>query len=148
MSDELNSTATQDPSTLDPEEEALFEADLKAAMEVAKKHGYYYSVLDRQQRIDYVMALAHDDEDDIALVRSEIKAAKAIDPYNYSVFARLMSLLDRLRRARRAASMHQDKTEQLKKAVETVFTNLDLPLELMKDGLKRPPAPAPGLAPA
>ncbi len=128
---------------LDPEEEALFEADLKAAMEVAKKHGYYYSVLDRQQRIDYVMALAHDDEDDIALVRSEIKAAKALYPTNYSVFARLMSLLDRLRRARRAASMHQDKTEQLKKAVETVFTSLNLPLELMKDGLKRPPAPAP-----
>ncbi len=131
---------------LDPQEEALFEADLKTAMEVAKKHGYYYSVLDRQQRIDYVMALAHDDEDDIALVRSEIKAAKALQPTNYSVFARLMSLLDRLRRARRAASMHQDKTEQLKKAVETVFTNLNLPLELMKDGLKRPPASSPAPA--
>ncbi len=146
MSDELNATATQDQSTLDPNEEAAFEADLKAAMEVAKKHGYYYSVLDRQQRIDYVMALAHDDEDDIALVRSEIKAMKALYPTSGIIFARLMSLLDRLRRARRAASMHQDKTEQLKKAVETVFTNLDLPLELMKDGLKRPPAPGPAPA--
>ena len=144
MEDSMNAAAPEaNQSTLDAEEEALFEADLKADMEVAKKHGYYYSVLDRQQRIDYVMALAHDDEDDIALVRSEIKAAKALNPTNFSVFARLVSLLDRLRRARRAASMHQDKTEQLKKAVETVFTTLDLPLELMKDGLKRPPAPNP-----
>ena len=141
-------TIAQEPNQESDPEEAAFEADLKAAMEVAKKHGYYYSVLDRQQRIDYVMALAHDDEDDIALVRSEIKAMKALYPTSGIIFARLMSLLDRLRRARRAASMHQDKTEQLKKAVETVFTNLNIPLEIMKDGFKRPPAPAPGLAPS
>lgn len=58
-----------DRSALDPQEEASFEAGLKA-LEMAKKHGYYYSVLGEQQRIDYVMALAHDDEDEIALLES------------------------------------------------------------------------------
>ncbi len=45
----LTTTAAPEPnpdhSSLDPEEEARFEAGLKAAMEIAKKHGYYYSVL-------------------------------------------------------------------------------------------------------
>ncbi len=95
------------------------------------------------------MALAHDDEDEIALLRAQIKSALALYPGKFSVFARLMGLLDRMRRARRAASMHQDKTEQLKKAVETVFTNLHLPLELMRDGFPpQRPAASPGLAPA
>jgi hypothetical protein len=134
----------------DPEEEARFEAGLKAAMEMANKHGYYYSVLGEQERIDYVMALAHDDEDEIALLRAQIKAVLAINPYNFSVFARLVGLLERMRRGRRAASMHQDKTEQLKKAVENVFTSLNLPLELMRDGFppQRGPALSPGLTPA
>jgi len=143
---DLTTTAAPEPNPdrpgLDPEEEARFEAGLKAAMEVAKKHGYYYSVLDQQQRIDYVMALAHDDEDEIALLRAQIKSVLALYPDNVSVFARLMGLLDRMRRARRAASMHLDKTAQLEKAVETVFTNLNLPIELMRDGLKRPPQAA------
>jgi len=154
MMQDLTTTAAPEPNPdrpgLDPEEEARFEAGLKAAMEVAKKHGYYYSVLDQQQRIDYVMALAHDDEDEIALLRAEIKAVLALNPYNFSVFARLMSLLDRMRRGRRAASMHQDKTEQLQTAVENVFRNLHLPLELMRDGFppQRGPALSPGLTPA
>ena len=150
---DLTTTAAPEPNPdrpgLDPEEEARFEAGLKAAMEVAKKHGYYYSVLDQQQRIDYVMALAHDDEDEIALLRAQIKAVLALNPYNFSMFARLVGLLERMRRGRRAASLHQDKTEQLKKAVENVFTNLNLPLELMRDGFpRRSPAPSAGLAPA
>ena len=134
------------PAHLDPEEDALFEADLKAAFEVAKKHGYYYSVLDRQQRIDYVVALADGEGDEIALLRSEVKAMKVMERLNASVFGHLISLLDRMRRAHRAASMHLDKTEQLRKAVETAFSNLNLPLELMKDGLKRPTAPGPAPA--
>ncbi len=144
--EDLTTTAAPEPSPdqsgLDPEEEARFEAGLKTALETAKKHGYYYSVLGEQARIDYVIALTHDDEDDIALLRAQIKSTLALYPENFSVFARLMGILDRMRRARRAASMHLDKTEQLKKAVETVFTNLNLPLELMKDGLKRSPQSA------
>ncbi len=134
----------------DREEEARFEAGLKAAMEMAKKHGYYYSVLGQQERIDYVVALAHDDEDEIALLRAEIKAVLALNPYNFSVFARLVGLLERMRRGRRAASMHQDKTAQLQTAVENAFRNLHIPLELMKDGYppKRGPDLSPGLAPA
>ena len=130
---------------LDPEEEARFDARLKVAAQVAKKHGYYFSVLGEEQRIDYVVALAEGEGEEIALLKSEVKATKATLRYNVSVFAHLLSLLDRMRRAHRAASMHEDKTEQLKKAVETVFKDLHLPLELMQDGLKRP---APGPAPA
>ncbi len=150
MVEEMRTTAPEyDPNQacLDPEEEARFEARLKVAAEVAKKHGYYFSVLGEEQRIDYVIALADGEGEEIALLKSEVKATKATLRYNVSIFGHLVSLLDRMRRAHRAASMHQDKTEQLKKAVETVFTNLHLPLELMQDGLKRP-APSPGLAPA
>ncbi len=131
---------------LDPEEEARFEARLKVAAQVAKKHGYYFSVLGEDQRLDYVVALAEGDSEEIALLKSEVKATKAILHYNVSIFGHLISLLDRMRRAHRAASMHEDKTEQLKKAVETVFKDLHLPLELMQDGLKRPPAPGPSPA--
>jgi hypothetical protein len=151
---DVTTTAAPEPNpgrpSLDPEEEARFEAGLKAAMEIAKKHGYYYSVLGEQERIDYVMALAHDDEDEIALLRAQIKSVLALYPDNVSVFARLMGLPDRMRRARRAASMHQDKTVQLQTAVENVFRNLHLPLELMRDGFppQRGPAPSPGLTPA
>ena len=128
---------------LDPEEEAKFQARLKVAAEVAKKHGYYFSVLGEEQRVDYVIALAEGDSEEIALLRSEVKGMIAT-VRNTSVFGHLISLLDRMRRAHRAASMHMDKTEQLKKAVETVFKDLHLPLELMQDGLKRPtPGPAP-----
>ncbi len=105
-------------------------------------------MLGEEQRLDYAIALADGDSEEIALLKSEVKAMKAMPRFNVSIFGHLVSLLDRMRRAHRAASMHQDKTEQLKKAVETVFTNLHLPLELMQDGLKRPPAPSPGLAPA
>ena len=151
MVENLYTTAPEyDPNQacLDPEEEARFEARLKVAAEVAKKHGYYFSVLGEEQRIDYVIALADGEGEEIALLKSEVKATKATLRYNVSIFGHLVSLLDRMRRAHRAASMHMDKTEQLKKAVETVFKDLHLPLELMQDGLKRPPAPAPGLAPA
>jgi hypothetical protein len=72
----------------------------------------------------------------------------ALYPYNFSVFARLLGILERMRKARKAASTHEDKTEQLKKAVENVLTNLHLPLELMRDGFPRPPDPSTGLAPA
>ncbi len=152
MVDTLCTTATPEPnpdhSSLDPEEEARFEAGLKAAMEITRKHGYYYSVLGEQERIDYVMALAHDDEDEIALLRAQIKSVLALYPGKFSIFARLMGLLERMRRTRRAASMHQDKTAQLQAAVENVFRNLPLPLELMKDGFPHRPPAAPGLAPA
>ncbi len=145
----FTSTAPElDPNQacLDPEEEARFEARLKVAAEVAKKHGYYFSVLGEEQRVDYVIALADGEGEEIALLKSEVKAIKATLRYNTSVFGHLVSLLDRMRRAHRAASMHLDKTEQLRKAVETAFSNLNLPLELMQDGLKRPPAPGPAPA--
>ncbi len=147
----FTSTAPEyDPNQacLEPEEEARFEARLKVAAEVAKKHGYYFSVLGEEQRVDYVIALADGEGEEIALLKSEVKAMKATFPYNISVFGHLVSLLDRMRRAHRAASMHQDKTEQLKKAVENVFKDLHLPLELMNDGFPHRPPAAPDLAPA
>ncbi len=136
-----------DEPALDPEEEARLDARIKAAIETAKNHGYYYSVLGEQEKIDYVVARAHDDEDEIALLRTQIKATLALDPYNFSVFVRLVSLLDRMRKSRREASMHVDKDEQIRKAVETAFTGLGLPLELTRDGFPRRSA-APALAPA
>ena len=154
MVEETRTIAPEPNHESDPDEEARFQAHLKVAMEVARKHtlprpvgGYYYSVLDEQQRIDYVMALAHDDEDEIALLRAQIKSVLAVYPYNISVFARLLSILERMRKAHRAAST-QDKTAQLQAAVETVFRNLHLPLELMRDGFPRSHAPSGGLAPA
>ncbi len=113
---------------LDPEEEARFEARLKVAAQVAKKHGYYFSVLGEEQRIDYVVALAEDEGEEISLLKSEVKSTKATLRYNTSVFAHLVSLVDRMRRAYRAASMHLDKTEQLTKSVENAFRNLHFPL--------------------
>ncbi len=133
---------------LEPEEEARFEARLKVAAEVAKKHGYYFSVLGEEQRVDYVVALAEGDSEEIALLRSEVKAMKATLRINTSVFGYMVSLIDRMRRAHRAASMHLDKTAQLTKAVEDAFRNLHIPLELTKDGFPPPPPPSLGLAPA
>ncbi len=149
--EDFTSTAPEyDPNQacLDPEEEARFQARLKVAAEVAKKHGYYFSVLGEEQRLDYVIALADGDSEEIALLKSEVKAMKAMPRFNVSIFGRLVSLLDRMRRAHRAASMHLDKTAQLQKAVENVFKDLHLPLELMKDGFPRRQAPSPGPAPA
>ena len=131
---------------LDPEEEARFQARLKVAAEVAKKHGYYFSVLGEEQKVDYVVALAEGDSDEIALLKSEVKAMIAT-LRNTSVFSHLVSLIDRMKRAHRAASMHLDKTAQLTKAVEDAFRNLHIPLELTKDGFP-PPPPCPGPAPA
>ncbi len=131
---------------LDPEEEARFQARLKVAAEVAKKHGYYFSVPGEEQRIDNVVALAEGDSDEIALLKSEVKAMIAT-LRNTSVFGHLVSLIDRMKRAHRAASMHLDKTAQLTKAVEDAFRNLHIPLELTKDGFP-PPPPCPGPAPA
>ena len=131
---------------LDPEEEARFQARLKLAAEVAKKHGYYFSVLGEEQKVDYVVALAEGDSDEIALLKSEVKAMIAT-LRNTSVFGHLVSLIDRMKRAHRAASMHLDKTAQLTKAVEDAFRNLHIPLELTKDGFP-PPPPCPGPAPA
>ncbi len=133
---------------LDPEEEARFEARLKVAAEVAKKHGYYFSVLGEEQRVDYVIALADGEGEEIALLKSEVKATKATLRYNISIFGHLVSLLDRMRRAHRAASMHLDKTAQLQTAVENAFRNLHLPLELTRDGFPPRPPAAPDLAPA
>ena len=132
---------------LDPEEEARFQARLKVAAEVAKKHGYYFSVLGEEQKVDYVIALAEGDSEEIALLRSEVKGMIAT-VRNTSIFGHLISLLDRMRRAQRAASMHLDKTAQLTTAVENAFKNLHIPLELMKDGFPRPHVPSPGPAPA
>ncbi len=150
MDNYTSSAPEYDPNQacLDPEEEARFEARLKVAAQVAKKHGYYFSVLGEEQRIDYVVALAEGEGEEIALLKSEVKATKATLRYNASVFAHLVSLVDRMRRAHRAASMHLDKTAQLTTAVENAFKNLHIPLELMKDGFPRPHAPAPGLASA
>ncbi len=149
--DNFTSTAPEyDPNQacLDPEQEAEFQARLKVAAEVANKHGYYFSVLGEEQRLDYVVALAEGDSEEIALLKSEVKATKATLHYNVSIFAHLISLLDRMRRAHRAASMHMDKTAQLTKAVEDAFRNLHIPLELTKDGFPPDRAPSPGLAPA
>ncbi len=148
-----NSTTTApeyDPNQacLDPEEEARFQARLKVAAEVAKKHGYYFSVLGEEQRVDYVIALADGEGEEIALLKSEVKAMKATFRYSISVFGHLVSLLDRMRRAHRAASMHLDKTAQLQTAVENAFRNLHLPLELTRDGFPPRPPVAPDLAPA
>ncbi len=152
MENFTSTTQEYDPNRacLDPEEEARFQARLKVAAEVAKKHGYYFSVLGEEQRVDYVIALAEGEGEEIALLKSEVKAMKAMPRFNISVFGHLVSLLDRMRRAHRAASMHLDKTAQLQTAVENAFRNLHIPRELMNDGFppKRGPAPSPGLAPA
>ncbi len=151
MVENLYTTAPEyDPNQacLDPEEEARFQARLKVAAEVAKKHGYYFSVLGEEQRVDYVIALADGEGEEIALLKSELKAMKAMPRFNVSIFGHLVSLLDRMRRARRAASMHLDKTAQLQTAVENAFRNLYLPLELTRDGFPPRPPAAPDLAPA
>lgn len=151
MVENLRTAAPQpnpDQSAVDSEEEARLDARVKAAIETARKHGFYYSVLGEQERIDYIVARAHDDEDEIALLRAQIKAMLALNPYNFPVFVRLVSLLDRIRTSRRAASKHMDKSEQIRKAVEAAFTNLNLPLELTRDGFPPRRATAAGLAPA
>ena len=83
MKDPVPPTASQynkDQSTPDPEGDARFDARIKIAIETVKKHGYYYAVLGEQERIAYVAALAHDDEDEIALLRAQIEAALALSP--------------------------------------------------------------------
>ncbi len=148
MENYTTTTPEYDPNQacLDPEEEARFQARLKVAAEVAKKHGYYFSVLGEEQKVDYVIALAEGEGEEIALLKSEVKATKATLHYNASVFAHLISLVDRMRRAHRAASMHLDKTAQYQAAVETVFKNLHLPIELTRDGFPRPTAAGPAPA--
>ena len=130
-----NATPTQDP-------EAAFEARLKAAKEIADKHGYYYSVLSDEEKVEYALALSGEGfEQEIALLKAKMKCMMLLYPYNMALMARILSILERLQKTQKAL-FNKDSATELEAAVEKVFIKLHIPLELMGNGLK----PAPGAA--
>ncbi len=69
MFEEMKPTPTPEPNP-----DAAYEARLKAARATAEKHGYYWSVLSDEEKIEYELALSRTDfQQEIALVVAKLK---------------------------------------------------------------------------
>jgi hypothetical protein len=135
MTDELNNTVPT--PELSPED--ALEARFQAEKAFADKHGYYYSVLSDDEKIAYRLALAGEGfEQEIALLKAKMKCMLPLYPYNPSILLRILSILERLQKTQ-TALFKKEETSKLETAVENVFKKLHLPLELMRDGLKKAP---------
>ncbi len=147
MSEILCATAApepnEEPSATDPKE-AAFMARLNAAREIANKHGYYFSVLSEEEKVEYALALEREGfEHEIAFIKTKVKCMQILQPFNLSIVARLLMIADRLAKTQRALfTKDKDEVPALEKAVENVFAKHNLPRWLLEDGLKESPGPA------
>jgi hypothetical protein len=138
MTDELNNNGP----TPELSPEAALEDRFQAEKAIDDKHGYYYSVLSDDEKIAYRLALAREGfEQEIALLKAKMKCMIPLYPYNPAIMCRILSILERLQKTQRTI-FKKDDISQLETAVENVFNKLHLPLELMRDGLKKAPGAA------
>jgi len=122
MIEEMNTQAA--PETIP---EAAYQARLQAARETAEKHGYYWSVLSDEEKVEYQLALARNDfEQEIALIASKLKCLLPVYSYNLALLPRMLAILERLQRTQKLV-FNKDDTSLLEQAVEKVLKRLSVP---------------------
>ena len=137
MVEEMNTTAAQEPN-----KEAAIEARFLAAKEIADKHGYYYSVLSGEEKVQYRLALSREGFDqEIALLQTKIKSMQLLLPFNPPMLARFPHLLERLHKAQTDLSK-RDEDLKPKKALDKMFGGFGFPPGLMGPHFKQSPGTA------
>ena len=122
MVEDMNTTAA-----LEPDKEAAVEARFLAAKEIADKHGYYYSVLSDEEKVEYRLALSREGFDqEIALLQTKMKSMQLLFPFNLAMIARFLNLLERLDKAQRAHSKH-DEGSKPESAIDKMFSKFGFP---------------------
>ena len=105
-----------------------------------KKNGFYYYCLSEQERPYYEIARECEGmEEEIGLVRAKIQYIQTVYPANLGLLFRAISLLERIIKTQRLVFHKQDDTD-FEEQLTRVCEKLQLPLELMRDGLKPPVA--------
>ncbi len=107
-----------------------------------KKNGIYWYVLSDQEKVFYQMAGKADGlRDAIKLLESQVMFFVYAKPANFPDSFRALSLLERMQKTQRVVFHKQDDTD-FEEQLTRVCEKLQIPLELMRDGLKDPPAKA------
>ncbi len=97
MVSELASRSDMDTATPEPNPAATLEVRYKSAEEVADKHGYYYSALSDEDKIEYRLAARQEGlTEEIKLLKMTLKNMYRIFPFDYMLFVKLMELIERL----------------------------------------------------
>ena len=93
----------------------------------ARKHGFYFRVLDEAERLDLELAQGVEGiDDEIALLRVKIKSILESDPENIRLIMEATNTLARLVRTRYNITKEQKKG--LKEAIGNVLKDIALPL--------------------
>jgi hypothetical protein len=137
MVEEMNNIGTN------PEPDYRSSAPLPTpSKEDIKKNGFYYECLSEQERPYYEAARECEGmQEEICLVRAKIQYIQTVYPANLGLLFRAISLLERIIKTQRLVFHKHDDTnfeEQLTRVCE----KLQLPLELMRNGLKDSPVAA------
>lgn len=97
----------------------------------ARKHGFYSRVLDDDEQRDLKLAVCVDGlDEEIALLRTKIKAVLRHDPDNFKLIMQAMAALARLVRTR--YNISQRDKQGLKEAIANVLRDVALPLGIIK----------------
>lgn len=93
----------------------------------ARKHGFYSSVLDEAERLDFEQATEVDGiDDEIALLRVKIKSLVQHDPQNTRVITRAIDTLGKLVRTK--FNIGKNDKKGLLDAVGNVLKDIALPI--------------------
>ena len=123
-----------------PDHEAELEARYQAAKEFNDKHGYYYSVLSDEEKIQYRLALSAEGCDqEIALVKSRMRSMIGLDLFTPAMLIRFTNLIVTLQKLHRALSK-EDNTTETGQAGDPLFGGFVFPPELSRARFS--PAPA------
>ena len=95
----------------------------------ARKHGFYAKVLDEAKQLDFELASGVNGlDDEIALLRVEIKSLLANDPENIKLLMDATNTLVRLVQTK--YKINQEQKQGLKEAIENVLKDIAIPLGL------------------
>jgi len=93
----------------------------------ARKHGFYSTVLDEEEQLDFEQAtLAEGLDDEIAMLRVRIKSVLRHDPDNMKLIAQATNALAKL--VSTSYNISKDDKNGLKEAINNVLKDVALPL--------------------
>jgi hypothetical protein len=102
----------------------------------ARKHGFYSSVLRKNEAAEVEVATEVEGlDDEIALFRVKIKSLVENDPDNIKLIMRALNSLERLVRTR--YNISRDDKKGLKDRVASVLKDVALPLAVVATNLKK-----------
>ncbi len=92
----------------------------------ARKHGFYSSVLDENQRLDFEMATTVEGiDEEIALLRVKIKSLVQRDPENLRLITQSINALTKLITTK--YNVRKEDKQGLKEAIASVLRDIALP---------------------